>query len=251
MKSQGKLNLKILIVLYLLVGLTPTSLARLNPQQASLKGVRQMNVDVVCSKETRETDLKQQEIRANIVKQLEQTSVEVLPEQLWAAAPGRCRLKVLIKVYQPPNLKTFIYNLKVYFVQTVNLQRIPQIKVDAVTWELSWLTHSDEKRLTRDVHANLRIMIDNFIRDYQKANPKGADSPVTSDSSTVSKNIPKEQIQSDDVAAFRYVSSKNSRVFHGPRCRSAKRINPENLVTYSSRIEAVQAGKRPCKVCRP
>jgi hypothetical protein len=251
MKSYRKKNLKIVMVMCFLAGLTSNSSARLNPQQASLRGVKEMNVDVVCSQEIKETNLNQQEIRKSIVKQLSQTGVKILPEQLWAAAPGRCRLKVLIKVYKPADLEMFIYNLKVYFVQTVTLQRIPEIKVDAVTWELSWLAHSTNNKLTEVIPANLKIIADNFIRDYRLANPKGADLPVSSDSGTVSKNIPKEQNRSDTVAVYKYVSSKNSQVFHRPQCRSAKRINPENLVGYSSREEAIQAGKRPCKVCKP
>ena len=38
--------------------------------------------------------------------------------------------------------------------------------------------------------------LDNFIRDYQQANPKGADLPVASDGSTVLMKTPKEQILS-------------------------------------------------------
>lgn len=251
MESYRKTNLKIVMVMCFLAGLTSNSSARLNPQQASLRGVKEMNVDVVCSQEIKETNLNQQEIRKSIVEQLSQTGVKILPEQLWAAAPGRCRLKVLIKVYKPADLEMFIYNLKVYFVQTVTLQRIPEIKVDAVTWELSWLAHSTKSKLTEVIPANLKIIADNFIRDYQLANPKGVDLPVSSDNNAVSKKTPKEQIRSDALAAYRYVSSKNSQVFHLPQCRSVKRINPENLVGYSSREEAIQAGKRPCKVCKP
>ncbi|MBN1805099.1 MAG: hypothetical protein JW837_07600 [Sedimentisphaerales bacterium] len=251
MKTHRKTNLQILIVMYLLAGLASNSSASLNPQQASLRGVKEMNIDVVCSQEVKEADLKQQVVRENIIKQLEHVGIKVLPEQLWAAAPGRCRLKVLIKVYKPADIETFIYNLKVYFVQTVTLQRIPEIKVDAVTWELSWLAHGSKNRLNEVIPENLKIMTDNFIRDYQLANPKGADLPVTSDSNAVLKEAPKEQSRSDMVAAYKYVSSKNSKVFHTPRCRSVKRINPENLVTYGSREEAIRAGKRPCKVCKP
>ncbi|MCK4792191.1 MAG: hypothetical protein KAV87_51150, partial [Desulfobacteraceae bacterium] len=31
----------------------------------------------------------------------------------------------------------------------------------------------------------------------------------------------------------------------------AKRIKSENLVGYSGRAEALRAGKRPCKHCKP
>jgi hypothetical protein len=251
MKTNWKMKLKFVIVMCLLAGLTANSSARLNPRQASLRGANVMTVDVVCSKGVKETDLKQQDIRENIAKQLEQAGIKILPVQLWGTAPGRCRLKVLIKVYKPSDLDTFIYNLKVYFVQTVSLERIPEAKIDAVTWELTWLAHGSKNRLTEAVPGNLKIMTDNFIRDYNLANPLSGEPFGTNTGNNVSVTAPQGQIRSGVEARYKYVSSKNSKVFHNPQCRSAKRINPENLVGYNSKEEVIQAGKRPCKVCKP
>lgn len=50
---------------------------------------------------------------------------------------------------------------------------------------------------------------------------------------------------------YKYVASKNSKVFHYPGCSSAKRIKPENLIGYRSWTEATKAGRRPCKRCKP
>jgi hypothetical protein len=251
MINNRKMNLKIVMVMCLLAGLTASSSAMLNPRQASLRGADVMTVDVVCSQDVKETDLKQQEIRENIVKRLEQAGIKILPEQLWGTAPGRCRLKVLIKVYKPSDLKTFIYSLKVYFVQTVFLERIPEAKIDAVTWELTWLAHGSKDMLTEAVPGNLKIMTDNFIRDYHLANPQDDELPDNSESNVVSVTVPEGQVRSNVATSYKYVSSKNSQVFHSPNCRSVKRIKAENLVGYNSRDEAIQAGKRPCKVCKP
>jgi len=245
------MKLQFVIVMCLLAGLTANSSAKLNPRQASLRGANVMTVDVVCSQDVKETDLKQQDIREDIVKRLEQAGIKILPVQLWGTAPGRCRLKVLIKVYKPSDLDTFIYNLKVYFFQTVALERIPEAKIDAVTWELTWLAHGSRNRLTEAVPKNLTIMTDNFIRDYHLANKLSGESSDTNNRNNVSVTAPQGQIRSGVTARYKYVSSKNSQVFHSPQCRSAKRIKPENLVGYNSRDEAIQAGKRPCKVCKP
>jgi len=53
------------------------------------------------------------------------------------------------------------------------------------------------------------------------------------------------------VTKYGYVASDNSEVFHKAECRWAKRIKPENLVGYNSRDAAINAGKRPCKLCKP
>jgi len=34
-------------------------------------------------------------------------------------------------------------------------------------------------------------------------------------------------------------------------CSSVKRISSDNLVGYKTRDEAINAGKRPCKLCKP
>jgi hypothetical protein len=48
-----------------------------------------------------------------------------------------------------------------------------------------------------------------------------------------------------------FVASKNSQVFHKASCSSAKRISPNNLVSYATRDEAIAAGKKPCERCNP
>ena len=47
------------------------------------------------------------------------------------------------------------------------------------------------------------------------------------------------------------VGSRHSRVYHYYKCPWAKKIAPENLVTFKSISEAKAAGRRPCKFCNP
>ncbi len=54
-----------------------------------------------------------------------------------------------------------------------------------------------------------------------------------------------------DAAEYTYVASVNSEVFHKPTCRSAKQIREHNLIGFESRENAVNTGRRLCKVCRP
>jgi hypothetical protein len=53
------------------------------------------------------------------------------------------------------------------------------------------------------------------------------------------------------AASYPFVASKSGKAFHRPDCRWAQNISADNLVTYQSRDEAVQSGKRPCKLCKP
>ena len=36
-----------------------------------------------------------------------------------------------------------------------------------------------------------------------------------------------------------------------PDCKGASKISEKNLVRYSTREEAIQAGKKPCHECNP
>jgi len=52
-------------------------------------------------------------------------------------------------------------------------------------------------------------------------------------------------------SGVKFVVSKKSNVFHRLNCKWAKKIKPGNRIYYKTRQEAIKAGKRPCKVCKP
>lgn len=91
--------------------------------------------------------------------------------------------------------------------------------------------------------------VETFAQCYQIANspgvqqPDSRDAPQAKDAAiNAAKTAPAE---------YKYIASKNSQVFHTLNCRSAKRISADNLAGYNTREEAINAGKRPCKLCTP
>lgn len=48
-----------------------------------------------------------------------------------------------------------------------------------------------------------------------------------------------------------YVASKTSKVFHRPDCRFAKSFKATSKKVFSTRQQATQSGRRPCKTCSP
>lgn len=48
-----------------------------------------------------------------------------------------------------------------------------------------------------------------------------------------------------------FVASSSGSVFHRPNCRWAQNITGTNQLAFKTREEAVQAGKRPCRTCKP
>lgn len=51
--------------------------------------------------------------------------------------------------------------------------------------------------------------------------------------------------------ADEYWASGKGKTFHRPDCRWAAKISEQNLVKYPTRQEALDAGKKPCRVCKP
>ena len=51
--------------------------------------------------------------------------------------------------------------------------------------------------------------------------------------------------------AYPYVASASREPFHRLSCRWAQKIAPKNLQTFKTRKEAIDAGHRSCKVCKP
>jgi len=114
------------------------------------------------------------------------------------------------------------------------------------------------------VTNTIMAQVQTFIHGWLAANPQGTQPEKDADNTKRSPITPRKlaravaesaaarsPVDKSAVAEYKYVASKNSTVFHKPTCSSAKRIKPENLVGYGSRAEALRAGKRPCKLCKP
>lgn len=54
-----------------------------------------------------------------------------------------------------------------------------------------------------------------------------------------------------EVGEYAFVASRKGEVFHHPDCASARSIKAENLIGFMTREEAIAAGLRPCKRCKP
>jgi O-6-methylguanine DNA methyltransferase len=60
-----------------------------------------------------------------------------------------------------------------------------------------------------------------------------------------------EGVAPDEIAHAPYVATPTTRIVCHATCRNARRIRPDNRRPFRSVREAVAAGYRPCRVCRP
>lgn len=63
--------------------------------------------------------------------------------------------------------------------------------------------------------------------------------------------MPGTHITRAEMADWPYVASVDREPFHKPTCEWAQKIGDRTRVGFKSRDEAIRAGHRPCKVCRP
>ena len=66
---------------------------------------------------------------------------------------------------------------------------------------------------------------------------------------SLAENRQKEKSQQPNTIV--YVASKNSKIFHRSTCSAAKRMTDKTKLVFSSRQQASQSGRRPCKTCKP
>ena len=53
------------------------------------------------------------------------------------------------------------------------------------------------------------------------------------------------------AADYKYVGSSKAKKYHYPACQGALKIKAENLLTFKTAKEAIEAGYIPCTVCKP
>ena len=126
----------------------------------------------------------------------------------------------------------------------------PGPMVMAAVWtEASLIMSATTEHMRESITRQTLQQADAFIAAWVASN-RSKRKGLSGEATTIEK-IVTEQPADSTPAEHQYVASKNSQVFHSPGCRSAKRILPKNLTGYKSRDEAVSAGKRPCKLCKP
>ena len=60
-----------------------------------------------------------------------------------------------------------------------------------------------------------------------------------------------DELATNAISGRRYLGSATTHIFCHPTCRNARRITPNHQRWFRATNKAVDAGYRPCKVCRP
>ena len=164
-------------------------------------------------------------------------------------------LRVTLNWLHIPTSQQYVFNVQTCLERTVILPGRPKLYFGANVWKSRPVMQAVSEQDIRAKAAEVVLeQTEAFLQAYAAANQPGGESSQSQASETDSEAVPEQQGKTGEESAsveHSYVASKNSQVFHKPDCRWAKNIKPGNLVGYDSKDEAIKAGKRPCKLCRP
>ncbi len=232
---------------------TPILIGKAHPELAGIKGL--YFYMVMPEAEAKKYSSTWNELKPKVEKKLKELGIALIPQFYDGHEIRSPALRVDIDIHKLKDTQQYIFRIQTSLVRIVSLQVQPNLHFNADVWKkTSPMQPVSVQTMPALVTSVLLRQVDDFIADYRLANPPGKRTADTNDIAAVLPAIPGRQTKSLDkptTAENKFVASKNSKVFHNPDCRWVKRIKPTNLVTYSTRNKAIEAGKRPCKQCKP
>jgi len=224
----------------------PTSLIQTNP---ALVGIQRLYVIVVPP---------YAELGVQVEQRVAETAIMVLP----APSLGEpfivgsiVELRVNIDLLGPVNMQRYVYRVKTSVAVDVRPQVDAPVAVRYDVWTVgATVRPASPQDEFAAVSSLVMEQVEAFVSAWLTANRQAGLVPEADSSGAVSPQPAPQRARPQarpTEAKYQYLSSKYSKIFHKPDCRGAKRILPKNLAGYNSREEAVKAGKRPCKICKP
>jgi hypothetical protein len=165
------------------------------------------------------------------------------------------RLIVQIEATHVPDCGRHVYRVQASVNRVVTFSNHRDLHVLAAVWQpRPTIQVAVDERVVEAIGAAVIVQVDAFLGAYDAARrlqPRAESTPAVPPSARTGGQDGPEDAVRPSLVQFRFVASRNSSVFHRPDCRWAQNIAEKNLVGFETRDEALRAGKRGCKSCRP
>jgi hypothetical protein len=164
-------------------------------------------------------------------------------------------LRIYVSTLSLEDSQRHVFHIRTALARAVCLKdkRNPVFKADI--WQAAPVMQTvTANNMSAKVNDVVLEQVESFININNATNPTGTKSSDSGINETDLLEIPEKQVEKDKDSAIsehKYVASKSSSIFHKPECRWAKNISEGNLVSYTSKDEAIKAGKISCKTCNP
>jgi hypothetical protein len=234
------------------VDVLPPDGALLVAADEALAGVEKLSVALV----TQETPHVEKlvdipKLRAQVLAKLKEAGINHVERE----AGSYPRLVVQIEGMAVPDCDKCICRVQTSMNRVVTFTAHRDLQIEAEVWRLRPMmkvaagTEAGEV-IAKAVLAQVETFIDACESARKLPNRVTAAEPNMPGPGSLGRA--KSSPQNLDAASqFPFVASKSASVFHRPDCRWAQNIGGDNRLGYKTREEAVQAGKRPCKSCKP
>ena len=217
----------------------------------ALAGIEELSVIITSADPEPNADgLKRASIKTEVIRRLYDAGFKI-----GHSSADASELNIKLTVIKIESIEQYVVLVRTSLVRSVALVNGDErLSVVADVWKIdSGIRIMEAERIVDEIPAIVREQVQTFI---------AACPPTVSVEKKPDVNQPREQLHKatdekdtkpvkQQAVESKYVSSKNSQIFHKASCPSAKRISPNNLVSYATRDEAIAAGKRPCERCNP
>ncbi len=230
----------------------PVLIGRANP---ALAGIEQLYTELRSDTRISHVGITTlQDIHEKVERRLDKANIKIISRPFLDSRPKPFlvpELRIDIGTLKLEDSQQYVFRIQASVSREVRLVRKNNFSFKANVWKAEPVMQAvSVKSMPAKVTGVVLEQVDAFIHAYLAANPPGTRPSAPNDITGKPEKLTKPDAK-PAVAEYKYIASKNSKVFHKPDCRWSKRIKPANLVGYNSRNEATEAGKRPCKMCKP
>ena len=240
-----------LIIIVLVGFLTITAFGETRPADSNqihvkpdpaLVEIDAMNVVIISrSAEPNEKSFDLDQIQSMIKHKLQQVGIRVnfITAGDLKKASDTPELRIRVNILKPAgsNSAALYVETSLFRKARLAIRRGPIVMAN--TWTPKPATQLVEtKNISAAISELTLAQVDDFVKVWLVTNPRLY--------KRTRRNV-KEQ--HDDRPS--YLASRSSKVFHKTSCSVSGRISAKNLVYYDTNTQAIEAGKRPCKRCKP
>jgi methylphosphotriester-DNA--protein-cysteine methyltransferase len=235
----------------------PLLLAQPNP---ALTGVRQLYIVILTpDTEPNKDGLVLKDLEAAVESKISQGGFKIaraIQHEHTLRSLDIPELRIYIDMLKVEEPAQYIFHIETTLAKKAYLTKDASRRVKVELWRAEPVMQAaPAEGMPAAVTGTVLEQVEAFIYAHQAANH--LNKRISGSDANDISGIAEEQAglvpssQQGEPNEYKYVASKNGNVFHRLDCKWVKKIKPENLVYYSSRDEAINAGKKPCKQCNP
>jgi hypothetical protein len=193
-------------------------------------------------------------LQLNIAKKISAAGIEIEPVK-GVRLPGIPDLNVTVMMVAIPETEQFVFHVQTSLYRLVNIPENSKVMISSPVWaELATMQSVAAEDTEAALTKAAMKQVEKFIGAWQSVQPKSAATAETQNLASLQKAQPPVAPagnSTQDANTPKYLASKNGKVFHLPQCRTAKGFSGDSMITFASREEALDSGRRPCKRCNP